>query len=148
MRHLSLCTHRGGSDTALCELGHDIVKGPVSQISNSAAATVSDTCSLAAHSAHSESSVMPYRLLITEYIPDRRFSASAREEHIIVYESPSGAREPGCDSAGPDRILASKEPLVGLSPALAALWWPAKEGIAHRSRCDQVWHINTQGVAS
>ena len=42
-------------------------RGRVSQISITATATVSDTLSLAAHSVHAESSVMPYGLLIIKH---------------------------------------------------------------------------------
>ena len=61
-----------------CSLPTTSWRGPVSQIRNSAAATVSDTSCLAAHSVHAELSVMPYRLLITKHTPERRFSVSAR----------------------------------------------------------------------
>jgi hypothetical protein len=51
-----------------------------SQISSTAAAIVSDTFSSAAHSIHSESSVMPYRLLITKH-NRKAGSAHRRETH-------------------------------------------------------------------
>ena len=55
------------------------LRGRVSQISITATATVSDTLSLAAHSVHAESSVMPYGLVITKYTwpPVQRIGSKA-----------------------------------------------------------------------
>jgi hypothetical protein len=46
---------------------------------------------------------------------------------LLLYEPPSGGENLTVTLSAFKRRLASKEPPVGLSPALAALWWAGKD---------------------